>query len=668
MATTHPPTIVWSKDFSWLAYLGVRVKVDDIRSGLHNLVDYINAQMASVTDDVLLPITVPLDIPDDLTNDTPHHTWLDNEAVAMPKMPILQALMQPTSKFKVYTQDAAGNVVWLDHGMRTFLQFCADINLKLSVVNHMVPSQPSRGTENGDLRIRNGHRHRNWYVIDGEVVTIVQATKMENITGCDDWIPQYYPSELSFINQYFLLLLRPVEAFFASKVFGSPTKDIYQEQLYVQDGKRMTSEAFSNHLAQVTSEYMGAALKIRAWRHIAIALRRRHIPPSSVDPFHVHDSAEDHAASHGTRTARTTYAIDRDNLPSLSSDAMIEFSTFCELWHAVLGFGKLPIPKPIAGRRMATVLPSSMEPPVEPMVSDGGAIAALAQQLAAITRVLGTIQDKMDTHAVALQRSIDTQVAALRAEIKTMGGQSAARSAQTLPLHKGTEEEPSQISLQDFKGKGKGTKHQRSPSPSPYDRPASPKPYTRAPSPLSFDSFHPWEYTAPPRGMLASTSAVVLRPTAVRSSFVMPSASLSPPMPATRRVHSSQDVSSLAVALLRLRFGNPRATWKSHEQKHAVEVALQPNVDVLIILPTGGGKSLTWEIPAMADPGAEPITVVVLPFIAILADAQDRATRLKIPWKKFNAEQFKAGVLNDPLRMRLLFVTPESTTSQQWKE
>src|SRR4051795_858477 len=51
-------------------------------------------------------------------------------------------------------------------------------------------------------------------------------------------------------------------------------------------------------------------------------------------------------------------------------------------------------------------------------------------------------------------------------------------------------------------------------------------------------------------------------------------------------------------------------------QREAVEAALEGR-DALIVMPTGGGKSLCYQLPGLASPD---LTVVVSPLIALMAD------------------------------------------------
>src|SRR5262245_35200970 len=60
-------------------------------------------------------------------------------------------------------------------------------------------------------------------------------------------------------------------------------------------------------------------------------------------------------------------------------------------------------------------------------------------------------------------------------------------------------------------------------------------------------------------------------------------------------------------------------------QREAVDAVLA-NRDSLVVLPTGGGKSLCFQLPALIDPpaqGAEPLALVISPLIALMKDQVD---------------------------------------------
>ena len=95
-------------------------------------------------------------------------------------------------------------------------------------------------------------------------------------------------------------------------------------------------------------------------------------------------------------------------------------------------------------------------------------------------------------------------------------------------------------------------------------------------------------------------------------------------------------------------------------QARAIEAALQDR-DVLVVLPTGGGKSLCYQAPALVRPG---LTVVVSPLIALMKDQVGGLTQNGVAAAMLTSAQESdelRGVHRDldAGRLRLLFVSPE---------
>ena len=62
-------------------------------------------------------------------------------------------------------------------------------------------------------------------------------------------------------------------------------------------------------------------------------------------------------------------------------------------------------------------------------------------------------------------------------------------------------------------------------------------------------------------------------------------------------------------------------------QAEIVDSALS-GADTLGLLPTGGGKSITFQVPGMILPG---LTIVVTPLISLMKDQVDNLRALNIP-------------------------------------
>ena len=88
--------------------------------------------------------------------------------------------------------------------------------------------------------------------------------------------------------------------------------------------------------------------------------------------------------------------------------------------------------------------------------------------------------------------------------------------------------------------------------------------------------------------------------------------------------------------------------------------------DAVVVMPTGGGKSVCFQIPAMLLPG---ITIVVSPLIALMKDQVDGLNAIGIPAIALNSsmnavEQQEAYKRINNGEIKLLYVAPERIMSE----
>ncbi|KAI5923298.1 hypothetical protein F4810DRAFT_669674 [Camillea tinctor] len=105
-----------------------------------------------------------------------------------------------------------------------------------------------------------------------------------------------------------------------------------------------------------------------------------------------------------------------------------------------------------------------------------------------------------------------------------------------------------------------------------------------------------------------------------------------------------------------------------HNQLEAINATLAGN-DAFVLMPTGGGKSLCYQLPAVITSGkTSGVTVVVSPLISLMQDQVDHLKALNIQAATFNGESTpeQRGLIMDKLKNRypenwiqLLYVTPE---------
>ena len=93
--------------------------------------------------------------------------------------------------------------------------------------------------------------------------------------------------------------------------------------------------------------------------------------------------------------------------------------------------------------------------------------------------------------------------------------------------------------------------------------------------------------------------------------------------------------SALAIIGLRELLKNSNARFKSTEQAIAVRCIIKRQRDCLVILPTGGGKSLVFQLPVYMEKTLT--TVVIIPFVALIEEMLERCQGLELncqEWKK----------------------------------
>jgi ATP-dependent DNA helicase RecQ len=100
--------------------------------------------------------------------------------------------------------------------------------------------------------------------------------------------------------------------------------------------------------------------------------------------------------------------------------------------------------------------------------------------------------------------------------------------------------------------------------------------------------------------------------------------------------------------------------------QEAVVQAVLDGRDVLAVMPTGAGKSLGYQLPAVLLPG---LTLVVSPLIALMKDQVDDLTRRGVPAAALHS-MMSPGERRDALdaarngRIKLLYVSPERFASE----
>ncbi|XP_051888695.1 ATP-dependent DNA helicase Q5 isoform X7 [Pristis pectinata] len=108
-------------------------------------------------------------------------------------------------------------------------------------------------------------------------------------------------------------------------------------------------------------------------------------------------------------------------------------------------------------------------------------------------------------------------------------------------------------------------------------------------------------------------------------------------------------------------------SFRSERQESAARAVLRGDKDVFICIPTGAGKSLCYQLPAVITEG---VTIVISPLIALIQDQIEHLHILKIQARSLNSKlplEERKMVLSDlqskKPSIKLLYITPEMAAS-----
>ena len=108
----------------------------------------------------------------------------------------------------------------------------------------------------------------------------------------------------------------------------------------------------------------------------------------------------------------------------------------------------------------------------------------------------------------------------------------------------------------------------------------------------------------------------------------------------------SLQVSATILNGLREMYGNNNSRFKSIQQAEATRETLKRDSDLLVILPTGGGKTLVYLLPIFIE--RDMTTVVVVPFVALVDQVEEQCQKAGLScqvWEKEGLRSEKTQVI-----------------------
>ncbi|KAI6107256.1 hypothetical protein EDD17DRAFT_1477604 [Pisolithus thermaeus] len=124
-------------------------------------------------------------------------------------------------------------------------------------------------------------------------------------------------------------------------------------------------------------------------------------------------------------------------------------------------------------------------------------------------------------------------------------------------------------------------------------------------------------------------------------------------------VMPEQDLSILALQKMQTLLQNDRTSWLSPQQKDAMMAILKREKDVIVVLPTGGGKSMLAIVPSLLE--GDMVTILILPLNSLIMDYEQRLTAMRVPYQVYQSSRH----LN--LQHNLVIVSADKSQTAHWR-
>ncbi|KAJ4175931.1 hypothetical protein NW767_015620 [Fusarium falciforme] len=371
--------VSWSKHGEMMYFMGKPILMEKIR--------HMVARMTKDAEDLLWGqlmfkegdderFIIPLaGIEDDLTQTRRGRSFIHTNDLAGKEVEMLEDLVMGSRK--AVFLDRAGEWKWA--GIRKYLKLVQKFEEFLLLLSYVTGGQPSRGEEITGLRLVNGiNRDRNVFVIDGDVVLVTQYHKSLAHFDSPKVIPRFLPERIGQLLVMYMVYIRPLTDRWEAdrwELYGkmAPPSDF----IWHNETGPWESSHMSGAMGKWTSHYIGRRIPLQDWRHIAIAISKKHARDRGAaradfddgdndDESEQYEAPDDLAACHTGQTA-ANYGVTIDVLKRLTAESLEIFGQVSRRWHKFLGYdaqqlSALEPPLPASSsKRKGTVEPGGEE-------------------------------------------------------------------------------------------------------------------------------------------------------------------------------------------------------------------------------------------------------------------------------------------------------------------
>ncbi|KAJ3792839.1 hypothetical protein GGU11DRAFT_692883, partial [Lentinula aff. detonsa] len=503
---------------------------------------------------------------------------------------------------------------WNKVQLRSWLYAYSQFTLLLMMRWEMLSGSPARGTELVSMLVQNTQtRPRNLYAVGIHLALIGQYHKSGALSGADKLLPRAGDALTTNLTLQSLVLARPFAKLAAAICYPNDAKvvEAYRDLLFPNIGRAFESEELSDAMAKVTSKILGVRLGLNGYRHVSIAFRRMLVDRSSEADTEkeIMRHVEAEQAGHSEHVEQTVYAVSLDSIGEYSDQMLGIFCDASARWQTKCHVVPTGVSLPYTNT-LSTLFDSLQQQSLfkihEPVTFESHVRDMLSEIKDFVTETISQANNQLATSLLEKLQPLLTNTHS----INTLENVSSP----TIPYPKVTSSSVPAANITP-------------PRPPPLSTTFSP---TRLP------------------GKRRGTTSIVIN-------SIMPSQLLQLlQLPTKTEQH--------ALTMLQQLLKNPNATWSCIAQHDGILVALNAIHDMIVIAPTGSGKTMIPIILSMLN--QHKITVVVIPLISLRDDYIRRLTSLNVPFSNYETGM----TASIPPSTSLLLVSADTAVRQHFQQ
>jgi superfamily II DNA helicase RecQ len=271
--------ISWSQDRQTMYYRGFPIELTNFRFMIHDIV----ARATKLLWEDLMWVkdeqdrwTVPLDkIEDDITFTKRGWSFMSRKENGLDAETCIQWMMDQAARLEGSDQLMDKNG-WRKRAVRRYLKLDEEFQELLAIVCHLTEGMLARVKEFLIIRAENGTtQDRGIFIIDGKVVLVTRYSKQQAITDRPKLIPRWLPSPIDQLKVLYMAYARRWCSYLREEVLGVESR----EYMWYDKNGPWETPRMTKIIQRETERYLSRAFGSLDMRHQTFGWANEHVDP-----------------------------------------------------------------------------------------------------------------------------------------------------------------------------------------------------------------------------------------------------------------------------------------------------------------------------------------------------------------------------------------------------